>query len=626
METLKQQKKILIKFSVFLVILLASYYSDAQTELIISDNGKISVSSGTFFKIPGNITVGGGTSGTLKINGTNTTVNGQLNLNAGSNLFLTNENLSVGTVNINTSSTVTYDGTDQNIFNWSYGNMVLSGSGNMNVTGDVANPTICNNLTVNNTGNILRISETKAITVNNILSNNAGVSGISIESSVSGDGSLISFTSAVSATVKRYLTGNRWHYIASPIDGAPLTLFNTNNFMLWDASMDWSGTGDYNPWQGYTSSNLINAQGYAYYYYETTIPFQGNINVADYSVNLQMYNSGNLDYQGWNLVGNPYTSVLDWDAAVSGGAVPTGAENAIYYFDDDDASGSQNNYRYYVPSSGGTYGIGTEDANGKIPMGQGFFIKTNTDNVILSLSKNYRTHANQEFYKSNTDEYFKLKIANNNKYDETVVRIVENSTTGFDSKFDARKLFPFDNSIPQVFIVGSDYKITAINSIPDIKPATIIKLGIKAEKGEYDIRLSDLNFFRYDIFLVDNETNSIINLNEEDSYHFNYEGEQNENRFRLIFQSPASEVSSDVFPQISIYPNPTSQFIKFSNNSVLKFNSVKINSVNGKNCYLNNHPETLSEIDISGFSNGVYFIEIKLSNGEIYRNKIILQK
>ncbi len=624
MEALQKQTKPKPVFTVFFILIFVSFGLNAQTNLKIPDNGNMIVSTGTYLKIPGNITVGNGTSGTLKTNGTDITAIGQLNLNSGSELFLTSGNFTVGTANINTASTVIYDGNNQNINNWAYGKLILNGTGTMTVTGDTANPTVTGNLTVNNTGNILKIPENRALTVSDTLINNAGTTGILIESSSLGDGSLISYTENVDATVNRYLTGYRWHYIASPVDSAPLTLFNTNNFMWWDASMDWIGTGDFSPWKAWYT-NLENARGYAYYFYETTIPYKGKINVRDYNITLRMYPSGNLDNQGWNLIGNPYTSVLDWDAAVSGGAVPAGAENAIYFFDDETGDGAQSNYRYYVPSTGGTYGVGTEDANGKIPMGQGFFVKTNTDNVVLNLSKTYRTHAVQTFYKTLSDEYIKLQITGN-KYDETIIRIADNSTSGFDPDFDARKLFPFDETIPQIYIIGTDNKKTAINSIPAIFPNTIIKLGIKANEGEYEINIKDLNFFKYDVFLVDKENNTYTNLNEENFYRFSYSGGLNEERFFLVFRLPDSGIADNLSETVKIYPNPTNRYVKFINNSNTLFKSVKISSSEGKICYLNTHPESINEIDLSKLTNGIYFLEIKLSDGNIYRNKIILKK
>ncbi len=348
------------------------------------------------------------------------------------------------------------------------------------------------------------------------------------------------------------------------------------------------------------------------------------MNVGNYDITLYKSATGTLANQGWNLIGNPYTSVLDWDALVTDGSIPTGAENAIYLFDDDNGTGAQSNYRYYVPSTGGTYGIGTNNATGKIPLGQGFFIKTNTNNVTLNIKKDYRAHSNQEFYKSFENEYIKLEIENELS-DETIIRVVKNSTFGFDSQFDARKLFP-DDTFPQLFCLDEKNTLTAINSIPEIDKNTVINLGIKAEEGDYKITLKDLNFFSCDVYLIDNYIKSEINLSKKESYKFFHPGEQVDNRFYLTFQSSALDINNNLNSNISIYPNPTSSYIKFSNKSNLKFESIQINSVSGRICYKNNEVKSIDRIDLSDFSEGVYFIQIKLSDGNTYHNKIILQK
>ncbi|MCD4793684.1 MAG: T9SS type A sorting domain-containing protein [Bacteroidales bacterium] len=597
---------------------------DSCKSMIVKDGATLTMCTGGSLNVKGNLTVGEGSSGVLNAGSGCLVVTGQLILNAGSSVTISGCGITCASANLNTSSTVTYAGSNMDMNNWNYGNLILNGTGTMQITGDATTPTTCNNLTINNTGNVLKIPVNKALTVSGTLTNNVGTSGIVLESTSSGDGSLIISTSNVNATVERYITGNRWHYLSPPIDAAPLTLFNTNNFLWWDATMEWSGSGDYDPWKSYSSSNLTNAQGYAYYYYEDTIEYKGNMNVGDYAVTLYKSETGALANQGWNLIGNPYTSVLDWDALVADGSIPAGAENAIYLFDDDDGTGAQGNYRYYVPSTGGTYSIGTENATGIIPLGQGFFIKTNTNNVTLNIKKDYRAHSNQEFYKSFENEYIKLKIENELS-DETIIRVVKNSTFGFDSQFDARKLFP-DDAVPQLFCLDEENILTAISSIPEIDKNTVINLGIKAEEGNYKITLKDLNYFSCDVYLIDNYIKSEINLSKKESYKFFHSGEQVDDRFYLTFQSSATDINNNFDLDISIYPNPTGSFIKFSNKSNLKFESIQINSLNGSTCYKNNEVENIDRIDLSDFSEGIYFIQIKLSDGNTYNNKIILQK
>lgn len=606
---------------VFLSFVSSGLYSQNK-KVMISDASNMIISENTFLKVPGDITLGEGVSGTLEMRGNTLEITGQLNVNAGSNLNLTSGTLTVPTTSFSTNSSVTYDGNNQEIKNYNYGKLILNGTGNMSVIGDATTPTKCNTLTINNTGNKLLVPEGKAITIESTMVNNAGNDGIEIVSSSSGDGSLISYSTNINATVDRYITGSRWHYLSSPIDEAPLTLFNTNNFLWWDASMEWGGLGDYDPWKTYQNTNLTNVQGYAYYYYEDTIPYKGYMNVSDYTFTLHKNSGGNADDQGWNLIGNPYTSILDWDAAVAGGAVPAGAENAIYFFDDD-GTGAQSNYRYYVPSSGGTYGVGTNDVNGKIPLGQAFFIKTNTDNVILNLNKSFRTHDTQSFYKDNSQEYIKLQVSNQYS-DETIIRIVDDASFSFDGKYDARKVFP-NGSVPQLYSITKNLKQIAINSIPEIKNNTIIYLGLKAEQGEYSISLKDFNFYRYNIYLVDKYEGITINLNDIKSYTFFHKGNKVNDRFYLAFEEQATDIDNQN-SSISIYPNPAKNFIKINNTGSNTSSSIVISSVNGKIWYKNDNAENINTIDLSNFSNGIYFMQIKLNDGSTFYQKIILKK
>ncbi len=70
------------------------------------------------------------------------------------------------------------------------------------------------------------------LTVDGTLTNSAGNTGIVIESTSSTNGSLITSTDGISATVKRYLSGGKWHLIGAPVSGA------TANFLYFNNSPD----------------------------------------------------------------------------------------------------------------------------------------------------------------------------------------------------------------------------------------------------------------------------------------------------------------------------------------------------------------------------------------------------
>jgi hypothetical protein len=138
--------------------------------------------------------------------------------------------------------------------NWSSGlvptpglNISIGSASNQpHVTYEPASPAVCNNLTIQ-AGGVLSIDAGKALTINGILTNNAGNGGLVIQSDVANTGSLLHTTAGVNATVQRYLNDadwedwkDGWHFLSSPVAAQPVNPSFTNNpsteydFYCWD--------------------------------------------------------------------------------------------------------------------------------------------------------------------------------------------------------------------------------------------------------------------------------------------------------------------------------------------------------------------------------------------------------
>ncbi len=612
---------------IFLSIFLYSVSAYSQAlNLNVSDNTQLNIASNTYLKVAGNLNLGEGSSGKIITQASSVNIIGNINADAGSELNILNNTVFAADFALNVNNTCRYSGNNQNIYNWHYGHLILNGTGQMQITGDAGNPTTAENLTINNTGNSLIVGENKALTVSGTTTNNAGISGIVIKSSASGTGSVIAYTAGISAQVERFVSGNQWHYMASPIDNLPRTQINSNNFIWWDASMQWNGLGDYSPWKTFSATNLYNAQGYAFFDNETTLSFSGNLNAGDYSRTLYKSAAGNSDEQGWNLVGNPFSSALDWDLAVADGAVPSGAENAIYFFDDADGSGEQSNYHYYVPSSGGTYGIGTEDADKDIPLGQAFFIKTNTDNVTLNLKAAYREHNAQAYYKNTESEIMRISLSNNNLSDETVLRFVPGSTLDFDAAYDARKLFAGSEEIPQIYSFSWENNTpTAINSITKPESETHVPIGFHAIAGNYTCNVLLQNIDLDYIWLTDRYLNTKIDLKKQSTYTFEHAGGNCNNRFSIVFNQKTTDIQSDAAQNIAVYPNPASDFLNINMSQNSEY-SIELTDICGKSLYKAENQKGLLQIDINGFDNGIYFLSCIDNDNNTFSKKIVIQK
>jgi len=466
----------------------------------------------------------------------------------------------------------------------------------------------------------LKINPDFSLSVNGTMDNQAGVAGLVVKSDATGTGSFINATVSVPATVELYLTGTQWHYLASPIENAPLTMFNTNNFLYYDETVSdsWSG-GDFttgnNGWITETAPNLTTLKGYAYYFTETTLEYTGNLHTGTYTSPLQTWtDTPEADqYEGWSLVGNPYPSAIDFSATniTATNINITNLDNSVYFYDD-----ITHNYKGWNTGSGGING-GTQ----YIPAMQGFFIHGNAANSQIQIKDAARVHNTTDFFRNptnlNSDNlFFTLSTSANGFTDET--KIIENQSSNFlfDGEFDLFKMYSRDENVPQVWSMNEDIEF-ALNAIPYFDDEQVIPVGFKGNNSDiYEIRLSESELLS-SIYLIDNHTETYQNLSQNSTYSFTHVGGTVFDRFEIRFAEPVG-VESVASLQFVIYPNPSSG--KFTiNTSDLEINNIQITDISGKLIL-----ETQkSNIDLTQFGSGVYFVKI-ISEEGVFVDKVIV--
>ena len=377
------------------------------------------------------------------------------------------------------------------------------------------------------TGANLQINPDYSLTVNGTTANDAGVSGLTIKSDATGTGSFINGTVNVPATVENYLSGIQWHFLTSPIIDAPLTMFNTNNFYFYNETTEdsWSGgifSG--NPgWTTVSASNLENFKGYAYYFNNSTLNYEGNLHTGTFtSPLLSRTNTAAADqYEGWHLLGNPYPSAVDFSQINidAGNITLTNLDKTVYFYDDD-----IDDYRYYNTTTGGVNG-GTQ----YIPAMQGFFVHTESGNAQLQFTDAARVHNTTDFYKSNKiSENFEtslsLKASGNIFSDDTKIVEISDANFSFDIDYDAYKMYSENSEVPYLYSISDGVEF-ALNAIPQIDENSIIPLGFSAKnKGNYQITLTGNNNIYLPIYLYDKVENIIQDLTENPIYTFVHNG------------------------------------------------------------------------------------------------------
>jgi len=171
------------------------------------------------------------------------------------------------------------------------------------------------------------------------------------------------------------------------------------------------------------------------------------------------YDVNALD-QGWNLIGNPTASTLDWDAASVW--TKTNVDNTIYVWDPSALSGNGD----YLTWNGtiGTLG------NGKIPPFQAFWVHANAVSPSLSFTNGVKTATAGTFMRSpGITETVSIPITLSGQQMETTSYLTfsDNGQVGPDC-MDAYRLEPMNDTWIELYTLSSPGHISplVINNLP----------------------------------------------------------------------------------------------------------------------------------------------------------------
>jgi hypothetical protein len=178
----------------------------------------------------------------------------------------------------------------------------------------------CNDLTINS-NKVLNINPGKILTVNGTLTNNANTSGLIVKSTAAGSGTLMHNNAGVRGTIERYVTGTSngggelYHLLSVPIKTSVTPLLS--EVFLWSylARYD-EGFNKWHQMNTPTDNSIYTGLGYLTFDptdAQETYYFPGELNYDAINPNVN-YTAG----FGWNLIGNPYPSPINWQAIASG--------------------------------------------------------------------------------------------------------------------------------------------------------------------------------------------------------------------------------------------------------------------------------------------------------------------
>lgn len=402
-------------------------------------------------------------------------------------------------------------------------------------------------LTITN-GYVLHIDPVHILTVSGTLANNAGATGLILESDATGTGMLMNNSTGVQASVEQYLKKYQWHFMGIPVTGIPDVSVPLHGcYVIWideSDAYDALSTG----WQYLASGNSMKVMGgYAVRFgwdaslfpksVDTTVTFSGILNTG---VQDTIFDS---ETEGWNFISNPYPVTLNWEGS---GKTITNGNDAFYLWNPNlnSGTGSYGSYGSYV--SGGS----TNGQTQYIPPMQGFFFQVWATNAAISFDNTCKAsissavfcdagilHENEEnIFRTEMavpgtgigEPYIKMAITSNGiNYDETLIRVNDKATELFDGHYDAAKLKAIDTRQSQIYSVNDGIEYS-INTLPEFSEKTVIPLRIMInETGKHMLTLKEMRnkLINCPLTLYDNNGKALANLSET---IFNFEGQKGE--------------------------------------------------------------------------------------------------
>lgn len=430
-----------------------------------------------------------------------------------------------------------------------------------------------------------------------------------LTSDASGDASLIDFGSVTysgggEASVQRYLTQGQWHLVSSPVSATQTGMFLGDYFQNHAESNDgWTDIGS-------ESFNLGIMKGYALWSVEagpTTEVFTGTTNSG--TQNKAFTQTG----QGWNLMGNPYPSALDWDAVT----LPPQLNGAIWLF--DPTIGANGDYVYYI-NGGGAANTTTQ----YIPSGQGFFVRATGGAGTLTLDNNSRVHNGQAFYKTTEKELLVLKVNGNNITSQTAIRFDENATQKADRLFDVYKIVSDKPDVPNLFTKAENENM-AINTLPSIKGNEIVPMWFRAGmSGKYTINATQIETFSSEtpIYIEDMETGEIQNMREITDFVFDYKSGSDKSFLVYFIEPGKSEFKSEI--KIYAYDNTLQVNFPVSELANTDFQAqIMVFDVTGKVVFQTRTSQIYNQIPLHGH-NIIYMVNVN-SGSDVASTKIFVK-
>jgi len=345
--------------------------------------------------------------------------------------------------------------------------------------------------------------------------------------------------SSGNARFQQYIPGNRWVFVSVPVSGVTGDDFFLNHapevyLSTYNEDGGHPGTDTYCEacWSYIEDlSTGINAmQGYKMWIVGSSNTYEfsaSNFNSGTVSRSLSVSGSTSSGY-GWNLIGNPYPSHIDWDAVDK-----TGLQNNGYY--------AWNGSAFLAYNNGLGTGLGA--ASRYVPPFQGFFVRASVNGTSFAVKDDYRVISSSTHYKQSDTipDYMRLTIHKEGAaelYDDIIVRFLSDANEDYDRIGDAYKMYG-NYDIPQLFTYIEDGTELAMNALPpEMKEEAIVPMGVFVTiDGVYNFTATEMESFQHQIPIKvrDLQTGDVFDLIENPTFTVELDSGYYRDRFEILF-------------------------------------------------------------------------------------------
>ncbi len=364
--------------------------------------------------------------------------------------------------------------------------------------------------------------------------------------------------------VERYFSQKEktYRYISSPVAGT--TVADWQKFFKITGSFEGASKGaglssayslfvyDEPAWVGYpTTTNAAPIErgvGYAAYIRNATAftlshignPYQHDIPFA--------LTPGDPASGGWNLVGNPYASTIQWNNT-AWQRNDVGSIVAVR----NNASASSGQFLYYDANTGLGTGGGILPG-GRISQGQAFYVQAVGPAPTLTITEQAKVQDQQSFYRMEDRpvSHMLLRLSNAVFSDATIITFTDIGKDEFQPAVDGLKM---KNEGMLNFGTIASEKVLAINNMSDTYCSKSFRLSLEdVQPGRYTLTAENVYTMLGigAIALEDKFTGTVINLRETPSYEFDVTEDalsRGGSRFEITINRP--EIDRSVIPAVT---------------------------------------------------------------------------